>query len=268
LYLSQSALSAQITALERELGVQLFRRDRSGTQLTRDGLDLVGVARSAVAAVAEVELAAGRSPRFRRRFVVGLMDYALGELTWPLLRTFHDARPDVDLTVVRARLWDAAVCLQTGVFDVLLGIGPFDPSQCRVTEVATTPLSAVVPAHHPLAEADAIEAAWLADRVTICPPEGMGKVWVAFWSLRDWGGPPPERLTKFPPDTRLEDLPSRIAHGGHVAAWPSVAPAGPGIVLRPLDRAFAAPVQIASRLDAHEDVHEFLSLATRLAGAG
>jgi DNA-binding transcriptional LysR family regulator len=267
LYLSQSALSAQINALERDLGVQLFRRDRSGTQLTRDGLDLVPVARSAVAAVAEVELAARRTPRSPRRLVVGLMDYALGELTWPLLRTFHDARPDVDLTLVRAAFWDAAVSLQRGVFDVLLGIGPFDTSQCSVTKVGSTSLSAVVPSHHPLAEADVIEGAWLADRVTICPPEGMGKVWVAFWSLRDWGGPTPERLTQFPPNTRLEDLAARIAHGGHVGAWPSAVPAGPGIVLRPLDRAVEAPVQIASRLNAHQDVRDFLSMATLLAGA-
>jgi DNA-binding transcriptional LysR family regulator len=110
------------------------------------------------------------------------MDCSLGEPTWPLLRTFHDARPDLELTVMRARIWEAASKLQSGVYDVLLGIGPFDPSQCRVTEVTSTPLSAVVPAHHPLAEANVIEAAWLADRLTICPPEGMGRVWVAFWA--------------------------------------------------------------------------------------
>jgi DNA-binding transcriptional LysR family regulator len=266
LYLSQPALSAQIKALERDLGVQLFRRGPSGTRLTREGLDLLNLAREAVAAVAEVELAARGIPRCRRRFVVGLMDYALGGLTWPLLGAFHDARPDLQITVVRARFFDAAICLREGAFDVLLGIGPFGTSQFHVAQVASMPLSAVVPAHHPLAGADVIEAAWLAERVTIGPPEGMGKEWVGFWSLREWGGRPPERLIHFPPDTRLDHLPARIAHGGHVAAWPSSAPAGQGIVLRPLDLAIEAPVEIASRHDAHQDVHDFVAMATRLAG--
>jgi DNA-binding transcriptional LysR family regulator len=57
LYISQPAQSAQVAELERLLCVQLFQRDRSGTRLTADGLALVPVARSAVAAMAEVELA-------------------------------------------------------------------------------------------------------------------------------------------------------------------------------------------------------------------
>ncbi|MPZ63364.1 MAG: LysR family transcriptional regulator, partial [Propionibacteriales bacterium] len=37
LYITQSALSRQITALERELGVQLFKRSRHQVQITEAG---------------------------------------------------------------------------------------------------------------------------------------------------------------------------------------------------------------------------------------
>jgi hypothetical protein len=67
----------------------------------------VPVAKSAVTAVAEVELTAHRSPGYQRRFTAGVM-YGAGELTWPLLCTFHEARPDVELNVVHVGFYDAS----------------------------------------------------------------------------------------------------------------------------------------------------------------
>ena len=48
LYLSQSALSYQISELERELGVALFRRDKRTVALTEHGRELLGPALEAV----------------------------------------------------------------------------------------------------------------------------------------------------------------------------------------------------------------------------
>lgn len=267
LYLSQGALSAQIQALERELGVQLFDRDRSGTRLTRDGLDLVAVARSAVAAVAEVELAARRSPRFRRRFVVGAADFGARGLTWPLLCTFHDARPDLELTVLHVSFKDALGRLRTGVIDVLLAVGPFGATDGWATDIALLPVAAVLPAHHPFAGADVVATDWIADRLSIRPPIGLGTAWVDFWSMRRWGGPPLDRLDFVDPDLQVADLPGMIAAEGRVSLWPSGVPTSPDVVLKPLTTPIDAPLQILARWDAHPDVREFVSIATRLATA-
>ncbi|HCI02056.1 MAG TPA: LysR family transcriptional regulator, partial [Oceanospirillaceae bacterium] len=41
LHTSQPAISARIATLEDELGVRLFKRDQSGTQLTTRGMQLL-----------------------------------------------------------------------------------------------------------------------------------------------------------------------------------------------------------------------------------
>ena len=108
MHLSQPALSAQIAALEGHLGVQLFRRDRAGTSLTQEGCDLVPLARAAVDAVAQVELAAGRRQGRRAvRCTVGFWLTDSANSRGRLLRAFLDARPDVELRVVAVGSDDA-----------------------------------------------------------------------------------------------------------------------------------------------------------------
>jgi DNA-binding transcriptional LysR family regulator len=50
LYVSQPALNKQVHALERQLGVELFRRDRRGVTLTSAGTALLPHARRVLAA--------------------------------------------------------------------------------------------------------------------------------------------------------------------------------------------------------------------------
>jgi DNA-binding transcriptional LysR family regulator len=61
LYVSQPALSKQIRALERQLRVELFTRDRSGARLTRAGSALVPRAERIVAEWEEAKGALARA---------------------------------------------------------------------------------------------------------------------------------------------------------------------------------------------------------------
>src|SRR4051812_18817172 len=49
LHLAQPSLSRQIAALEKDLGAQLFRRDRSGSEVTEAGQTLLPLARRMLA---------------------------------------------------------------------------------------------------------------------------------------------------------------------------------------------------------------------------
>ena len=95
LHLSQPALSLQIKALEEEIGVELFSRNRHGTGLTEAG---TAFRRDAEIALDRLELgkrkaqwaSAGRLGRIR----IGLST-AAHEIVPKLLRRFRKSYPDV-----------------------------------------------------------------------------------------------------------------------------------------------------------------------------
>ena len=264
LYVSQPALSARVAELERHLGVRLFQRNRSGTRLTDDGQALVAVAREAVAAVAEVELAAHRGPGYRRGFTAGVV-HGAGELTWPLLRAFHEARPDLAINVVHVDFFDALPWLRDGIVDVLLTIGPFGEEDGTVTTVGSMPVAAILPSHHSRADAPSVDPEWMAERIKIMPPPGMGGSFAAFWTMQDAGGVPLDRISVLPRGTTLGTV-LEVTRSA-VAPWPANVPGIPATVIRPLSSARRAPAQIVAAHHPHPDVRQFCQLAVALASA-
>lgn len=266
LYISQPALSAHVAELERHLGVRLFQRDRSGTRLTEDAVALLPVARSAVAAIVEVELAARRDPKYRRRFTAGVMVHGVGELTWPLLRTFHEARPDLNLQVVHVDFFDALPWLHTGIIDVLLSIGPFGEEDSTAITVGWMPVAAILPSHHPRADAASIDAEWMAERIKIVPPPSMGSRFAAFWTMQDTGGAASDRFSAPPRGTTVSD--ALAVTRSAVAPWPANVPGIPETVIRPLETDRRAPIQIVAPHRPDPDVSQFCQIAVALTRAG
>lgn len=94
--IAQSAVSAAIRKLERELGVELFDRGGSQIALTRAGVVLVPEARAALAAVRSVREAMDQvSGGLRGTLTIGTT-LAPGPLDLPgALGRFHLAHPEV-----------------------------------------------------------------------------------------------------------------------------------------------------------------------------
>jgi DNA-binding transcriptional LysR family regulator len=200
--------------------------------------------------------------------VVGAADFGASGLTWPLLRTFHDARHDLELAVLHVSFKNALEYFRTGLIDVLLAVGPFGDSDGCTTDIGRLPVAAVLPAYHPFADAETVATDWVAERLSIRPPTGLGTTWGAFWSMRGWGAPSLDRLDFVDPDLQVADLPSMISAEGRVSLWPYGVPTTPEVVLKPLTTTMDAPFQILSRWNAHADVRQFLDIAKRLASAG
>lgn len=153
LFLSPSAVTEHIQAIERESGVVLFRRGRS-VQLTAAGAALVEPARKVVAhadAAAAVlsEYATGRSGHLR----VGVLSNGAGALTPQIISAFMDANPQVRVGVHRLNFRDHLDAVVDHLVDVaFVRPAPHDP---RVEAIALSQESrvAVLPMRHALAEA-------------------------------------------------------------------------------------------------------------------
>jgi DNA-binding transcriptional LysR family regulator len=125
LHIAQSSLSASIQTLERELGAQLFVRDKRQVRLTDAGRALLVEARRALSTVtAAREAVAAVQGGLRGRVSVGLaraVDH--GRLLAALAR-FHQAHPDVEVALGHddpARLLDQ---VRDGRLDLALLLAP------------------------------------------------------------------------------------------------------------------------------------------------
>ncbi|HWS39246.1 MAG TPA: LysR family transcriptional regulator [Actinoplanes sp.] len=127
LHVSQSALSEGISALERELGVPLLERHRSGARVSREGRDLLPLIAEILAGVAQLKAAAGDHGAANRVIRVGTVNAGTSKLLVPAVREFSAGHPGstVDVaTMFQARIEER---LLEGRLDVgLVNVFPGD----------------------------------------------------------------------------------------------------------------------------------------------
>src|SRR3982751_3381654 len=120
---TQSAVSQQIAALEREAGTVLVDRSARGVTLTNAGEALVRHADAILArlADAEAELEAIAGLRGGRLRLVAFP--SVGATLMPLaIATFREKHPDVELTVKQLEPEDSLPMLKCGELDIALTI--------------------------------------------------------------------------------------------------------------------------------------------------
>src|SRR3954452_22394010 len=96
LHIAQPALSRSIGALERELGAQLFVRDKRSVALTPAGRQLLDDARPLLAAADATRRRVQRAGRGTHHLVVG---FRAGILVTPAARSLRAERPEVTVVV-------------------------------------------------------------------------------------------------------------------------------------------------------------------------
>lgn len=171
LFIAQSSVSAQVAALERDLGVRLLDRSSRNVDLTDAGRVVVG---RAARLLADADAVAGTARRAARGEVGALtlafVDSAAYALLPPLLRALRDHLPDVSVRLQEVSVETDLDQLHARV-DLAILRDVRDVSGMEVAPLLVERLVAAVPRTHALAERDELAVADL-DGVDLVFPHG------------------------------------------------------------------------------------------------
>nr|WP_202490098.1 LysR family transcriptional regulator [Streptomyces sp. SID8381] len=161
LHLSQPALSETVRNLERELGVDLLERKRSGATMSAPGRELLPHIVGVLEAVDRLRAAAGEQHRISRMVRVGTVNAATVPLLIPVVRAFRALHPVTQVEVVGAQQTDIHRALSEGGFD--LGLvnhleGDDTPAEFESTELLSGRPVVCVRPDSPLAGRPAVSA--------------------------------------------------------------------------------------------------------------
>ncbi|SDG96353.1 LysR family transcriptional regulator [Propionivibrio dicarboxylicus] len=160
----QPALSMQLQKLERELGVTLFERDRHSVELTALGRTFLPEAQAILAqaerAVGLVKAAdAGEVGVIRLGFVSSILPFYLPEL----IRRLRVRYPAIELELKDMPSPEQLLALRSNRIDIGFVRLPIDDRRVTTQTVLTESFVVALPDDHPLAQAEAITPAALAD---------------------------------------------------------------------------------------------------------
>jgi DNA-binding transcriptional LysR family regulator len=179
---TQSAVSQQIAALEREAGARLVERSARGVRLTDAGRALIAHTDAILARLADAEeelqaingLCGGR-------LRLAAFPSACATLMPLAVATFRERHPGVELSLVPAEPDAGPTLLRSGEIDVALSIeATFTPPRTDAADLDALPLLEdpmyiMLPRDHPMASrsrlklADLADEAWMIGTASTCP---------------------------------------------------------------------------------------------------
>ena len=170
---TQSAVSQQISVLERETKAILIERDRRGARLTQAGEMLLAHTEAILGGIAQAErdLAAYlgvRSGRLR----LAAFESAGAALVPNAVETFHRRHPDVEFNVVQMEPEEASIGLESRELDLAI-VYDLHPATgvlsdgLKLTYLFDDRYTAVISREHPLATGERIELSDLAGEIWI-----------------------------------------------------------------------------------------------------
>ena len=175
LHIVQPALSRQIRALELELGLRLFDRDRRRVALTPAGAVFLEEARSVLEHVARAVEAAQRADRgelgsLRIGYVPAMVSTGLPEM----VRRFRERYPDVDVVLQEMTPAMQVESLLRERVDVGFVRGPIHEPALETRTMLEEPLVAALPSGHRLGRHKRLRLAMLADEPFVLQARSLG----------------------------------------------------------------------------------------------
>jgi DNA-binding transcriptional LysR family regulator len=235
---TQSAVSQQVAALEREAGATLLERGSRGVRLTDAGRALVAHTDVILARIedAEEELAALAGLRGGRLRIASFQS-AGATLVPRAVKSFHDRHPKVELGMIEAEPEEAQLRLRSGDIDLAL-VYDFEPlPETLGDDLELTPLiddcyDAVLAVDHPLAARKKIRLADLAREPWVAASARCGCREITDRACQDAGF---DLSVAFEADETMAAQ-ALVAAGVGVTIFPRLAlnPLHPGVVARSL----------------------------------
>ncbi len=273
LYVSQSAVSQQVAALEAEAGTKLMLRLKGGPILTEAGELLVSHADAAICRLeqAERELAELSGLESGELRMISFPS-ASATLVGGAAAAFSKLHPAVRLSLTEGDPEDSIPKLRRGDYDLALvydfELRPFEADDdLALTPLLTEEMHVALSERHRLAGRERIELCELDDDPWLCGTSGGSCRELTIGSCRRSG---------FEPDVAFESndynvIMSLVAAGMGVTLLPDLALArpNPGLVVRgvapeaPIRRVWAATLAAGSRSRATEAMIEVLARVGR-----
>lgn len=179
--MQQPPLSLQIRAIEKELGVQLFRRKARGVELTDAGSALLAEARATLAQLERAVETTRRTARGEQgRLCVGVTSTSpFHPLVPRAVRAFREACPNVSLTVQECLSNELIERLCNQRLDVaFIRIALADPGPLAIRPLLQEPMVVALPSGHALAREPGDAALSLhrlaAETLILSGPPGTG----------------------------------------------------------------------------------------------
>jgi DNA-binding transcriptional LysR family regulator len=271
LHLSQSAVSQQIAALEREAGMALLQRTSAGPRLTGAGEALIGHADAVVARLdeAERELAEIAGLEGGRLRLVSFPT-ASATLMTAAMASFRRRFPGVELRFAEDEPEDSFPALRRGDFDLAVVFDypdfPIDFGRDAEAElIYEEPMRAALPPGHRLAASASVRIGDLAEEDWLCGAKPSSCRSQVIEACRSAGFEP--RISFESED--YEVIKALVAAGLGVTILPELAGGHPGIELRevipdpPIRRVWAVTREPSSRPPAAEEMLRELREACR-----
>jgi DNA-binding transcriptional LysR family regulator len=175
LALTQPAVSQQVAALERQLGVRLLDRGPGGPAPTEAGALLLAhadaIAERLTQADAQLAELVGAE---RATLRVGAFPSALGSIVPAAIAQLREQRPELQVEVIEGSAQDNGAAVAAGELHVAvcfqdLAAPRHAPDGTERHELGEESMLALLPADHPLADRPRIELSALADETWTAP---------------------------------------------------------------------------------------------------
>lgn len=169
--ISQPPLSQQIKILERNLGVQLFERSRSGVFLTNEAQQILPAVERLLAEGTQLEAAVMEARAGRiQRISIGAIAYIMSEILPSILVKARSHMSNLSVYIKEVDSSEALAALEEEEIDVAFLRAEDDIGDVRVEPLTREQLVLGVPRDHALASEDRISLADLSkEPMVLCP---------------------------------------------------------------------------------------------------